>query len=503
MEKIRIYTGLFKKTFLTLIIVELLSFWGHELTIINDICFFLIIAITLYLGIKKLSWGFWIASVELIVGSFGQLFSFQLGSFTVSIRLGIFLILVIAFIYDVLKNKQIIFLKSKLWKYFLLLFSYLSIAILLGLSNNNPAKDVFFDFNGFLYFGLIFIAYRVINSWQQISKFIQLLFASVMAMTLKTLFLVFFFSHVFNESLITLVYKWVRDTRVGEIAQILDNYYRIFFQSHIWAVIAFIIISIYLLFMKKKEVLKIDYIWAWIILIASSLNIIISFSRSYWLALFITAVTIYLFLYFKEKYTITVLLKITGFFIIIIIFDLLLITGLVNVKIPNFVSSGSSVSVASLIKNRVTDSNEAAVTSRYELITPLFDKFLIKPVAGSGFGTSVTYDTDDPRVEGLYTTYTFEWGYLDLLVKIGLIGLAIYILFIYKIFKQGIRALKKTITLDAYVIVIGLLFSIILLLSVHITTPYLNHPLGIFLLIISSAIFAIYDRVSITSISRP
>ncbi|MDP2683862.1 MAG: O-antigen ligase family protein [bacterium] len=494
MERIEVFTNKFKLVFLLVIIVELLSFWANYYELINYISFFLITGVTLILSIKKISWGFWIVCTELIIGSFGQLFAINVENFNISIRLAIFLSLMIAYIYHVYKTKQIPFIKSKLWKYFIFLFIFLIIGLLLGLSNGNIAKDVFYDFNGFLYFGLIFVAFTVVKDWSQINSFLQILYASVLAMTFKTLFLVFYFSHVFDEALISLVYKWIRNTRVGEISQILDNYYRIFFQSHIWAVIAFVIVLTYLIYIKKSEIDKKNYIWSWIILVASSLNIIISFSRSFWLALFITLLLMMLFFYFKEKFRFKKLLNISAILLFVVIFDLILITGIVNIKLPLSSGSGDSVSVATLIKNRVSDSGEAAVTSRYELLDPLITKFLKNPITGSGFGTTVTYDTDDPRSKGLYTTYSFEWGYLDIIVKIGVLGLLVYLLFIYKIFKLGITALKQTFTKDAYALILGLLFSLILIITTHITTPYLNHPLGIFLIIIASAIFYINQK---------
>jgi len=60
-----------------------------------------------------------------------------------------------------------------------------------------------------------------------------------------------------------------------------------------------------------------------------------------------------------------------------------------------------------------------------------------------GFGKELTYQSNDPRVlqnhpDGLYTTYAFEWGYLDIALKIGVVGLLVYLALIVQLFYRGI-----------------------------------------------------------------
>jgi len=60
-------------------------------------------------------------------------------------------------------------------------------------------------------------------------------------------------------------------------------------------------------------------------------------------------------------------------------------------------------------------------------LRPLLDAIAQHPWLGSGFGRTVTYRSTDPRVladhpAGAYTTTAFEWGYLDIALKIGLLG---------------------------------------------------------------------------------
>jgi len=491
MNKLDLYNKHFKAAFWLIILFETLSFLGHNIEIVNQVLFWLIIAGTLGISLWKLEYGFWIVCVELFMGSFGYLFFYDIGDFRFSIRLGIFLAVFIGWLIIAIKTKQFIFKKSKLWKPWLIFMAFLVLGIILGLKSGNELKDIFFDFNAYLFFGLIFIAFHVINSWTRFSQLLQILLASVTAMAIKTIFLLFYFSHQIDENLIRLVYRWIRDTRVGEISPVVQNYYRIFFQGHIWTLFVFIIFFVFLVLVAKKDILKKNYKIIWLSVILSSITLIISFSRSFWLALAITLVLIFIYFIYKEKIRWKKIMKVGCIMILLLIVELGFITGIVNIKLPNF--GGGGVSVASLIRERATSTEEAALVSRFELIKPLTNKFLENPILGSGFGTTVSFQSQDPRTKdinnGLYTTYAFEWGYLDILVKIGLLGLFAYMFFIYKIFKDGLFVLKSTHNREEYLLVLGLIFCLIALLVTHLTTPYLNHPLGIFLIVILSAAF--------------
>ena len=72
-----------------------------------------------------------------------------------------------------------------------------------------------------------------------------------------------------------------------------------------------------------------------------------------------------------------------------------------------------------------------------------------EPFFGQGYGATVTYLSQDPRVlennpSGLYTTYAFEWGYLDIWLKLGIGGIIAYLLLLFFLIKESIiLGLKK------------------------------------------------------------
>jgi len=491
-----IYNSIFKKTFWLIVIIEILSVIAHLYSAINQLVFVAILIGTLIISIRKIKYGFFIACAELFIGSFGYLFFYDIGDFRFSIRLGIFLVVFCAWLFKVLfKKQEFRFGDRNLLLSFALFSVTIVIGIVIGLISNHSLTDIFLDMNAYLYFGLLFVAVGVVRSWTTVVQILSILFAAITTMALKTFFLLFYFSHQTDDWFFRFMYTWVRDTRIGEIAPIAQNYYRIFFQSHIWALFAFVGTFVLIVMTVKRRYQKKDRRLLWTIMLLSSTMLLISYSRSFWLAIALTVLLIFLYLFIKEKFKFKKFAVIVGVMIGVAILELGFISGLVNIKLPGGGVSG--ISPASLVQQRISSTEEAALKSRFELLKPLAAKFWEQPIIGSGFATEVSYQTLDPRTKdvngGWYTSYSFEWGYLDILVKIGIIGLSAYMFFIWQIFRRGVRVLKNTNNQMIHVLVAGILFALCSLLIVHATTPYLNHPLGILLIILGLVITLLPD----------
>ena len=144
-----------------------------------------------------------------------------------------------------------------------------------------------------------------------------------------------------------------------------------------------------------------------------------------------------------------------------------------------------------LLSERVSQiTGEAGVSSRWALLPELWDKIKQAPILGQGFGSIITYQSSDPRVlqsspTGEYTTYAFEWGWLDIWLKLGLFGLIAYLSLVGKIIVDGIFRNKAK---DK--IIYGLTIGIAVISAVSIFSPYMNHPLGIGYLILVSAMLS-------------
>jgi hypothetical protein len=488
-------------TFLLLFLFELISFFCYLFPNYEKIAFFIIILFALYISYRNLKLGLLLIFIELIIGSKGYLFYFDFFGINMSIRIALWIIIMsfwlAKLVIEIIKYKSnfkkinsIKFLYSKNSKYFIILFVFIIWGLINGLLHNNSFNNLFFDFNGWLFFLLIFPLFSTINNQNDIYDFLKIGLISTIWICLKTYILLFLFSH--NIYGITYeIYRWVRVTGVGEITQIQGGFYRIFFQSHIFVLIAYFIFLFLLSKIKKiKDIFfnKPNLVNFAIIIVLTSV-ILLSFSRSFWVAGFVGLLISLVIIYIKNGYK--KLLKLIFILLLSTFFSLSLIFAIVKFPYPNPLGGFDT---AKLISNRATQiKDEAAVSSRWNLLPEVLDKIDDSLFLGKGYGTTITYKSNDPRIletsaNGEYTTYAFEWGWLDIWLKLGLFGLASYLLLLYKIIP------KKIINSDKFFLIYGFSMGIILISIVSIFTPYTNHPLGIGYIIFSALLLKIINN---------
>lgn len=471
-----------KNLFQYIILFELVSLLGYVFPDIRQILFFVIIFLFLILSIKDLKLGIFVILIELIIGSKGYLYYFEHDGLVISLRIAFWLIIMSIWLANSInfriKTKacplQLIF-KQKYFQYLIVLFIFLAWGIINGLLNNNSFSNIFFDFNNWLYFTLILPIFSGIKTKDDFKILWQIFIIASSWLALKTYILLFFFSHNIPGT-IEMLYGWVRNSGVGEITLIQGGFYRIFFQSHIYNLIAFIIL---LVLITNKSIKQNSTLY---LLLTSNLSIILlSFSRSFWVGL-IVAVFFYL-IYVVWKISWKEMLKMAGIIILTGILSLAVITAIVKFPYPDPLGGFST---SDLLSKRAKElKNEAAVSSRWNLLPELWNEIKTAPIQGRGLGATVTYTSNDPRIvettaDQKYTTYAFEWGWLDIWLKIGLLGALAYIFYLFIIIKDNFSALTK----ENDLLSISIIISIISLSAVHFFTPYLNHPLGIGLIIV-------------------
>jgi hypothetical protein len=477
-----------RNTSLFIILTEALSFLGYYYQIINSIAFFAIAILVLVLSLYRLEYGLFILLTELLIGSFGYLFYFETGGFKISIRIALWLIIMSVWlakeIIKIIKTKKIEldFFRSSYLFYFLALFIFIVFGMINGFLKNNSLNNIFFDSNNWFYFSLIFPIFSVLKNDDNIKIVKQIFLTSIGWLSIKTIILAYIFSHSFNFFALDL-YLWVRRSGVGEITQVVPGFNRIFMQSHIFILIGFFILLFYLLKnLKEKSIALNKQNFSLIIFSALLLSvIIISFSRSFWLGLVAGAIFIYLIAIFKIKIGLKKFVIFNLISVSIIILSLAL--TLIIVKFP-YPAPAGEFDATNLFSERATQiAGEAGVSSRWQLLPELWQKIKTAPVLGRGFGATVTYKSNDPRVlatnyGGEYTTYAFEWGWLDIWLKIGILGLLTYLILFTKIIFDGL----KINSFFSFSLATGL----ILILAVNMFSPYANHPLGIGYLIIAA-----------------
>jgi len=489
------FNKLFRLSFLFIFFVELISLCVFLLPELMPAVFFIILALVLFISLYSLEYGLLILLAELFIGSKGYLFFLEIGGINISIRIAFWLIIMAVWLADLFielyKRKQkprISNLKNSFFPYFMVLFLFIAWGLVNGFINNNSFNNIFFDFNGWLYFALIFPIYSVIFKNKDCLKKIFTVFAaSIIWLSLKTYFLLFIFSHNMI-GMIEEVYHWIRVSGVGEITNLQGGFYRIFFQSHIYVLAGFFIFLIFLINQKTKfssKKLFINNLVIFFTFLSLFLSVVLlSFSRSNWVGLAFGVIIFILFLLYKKEWKKALI----SVFILISALAVSLCFIIVTVKFP-YPDPTGGFSATELLSNRASQlTGEAALSSRWSLLPELWEKIKKAPILGSGFGATITYISSDPRIleadpSGKFTTFAFEWGWLDIWIKLGILGIITYIALIFKIFIIAISKKQK----NNESIIIALAISLAVLTIVSFFSPYMNHPLGIGFLMLAAA----------------
>jgi O-antigen ligase len=209
--------------------------------------------------------------------------------------------------------------------------------------------------------------------------------------------------------------------------------------------------------------------------------IVISLSRSFWMGLVAGGLSILILgvLAHKKMVWRSMLKAILGSVAAVIV-----IGGVIYFPLP----ATKDISFASMIKDR-GNLADAAGSSRWNLLPAMWQKIGESPILGHGFGSTITYKSQDPRVlqnnpDGIYTTYAFEWGWLAFWVKFGIFGPLVMLVLLISL---GWRSWKSDYD---WWLRAGMVGSLIALATVHIFTPYLDHPLGFATLLAIEAFLA-------------
>lgn len=438
-------------------------FWPE----ISAIITILIFVATLYLSSVNIKNGLLILFFEVFLGSLGKLFSTNtIFSFNLSVRLIIFIALILGTIIFLLKHasaqKLLINNLVNFKKTLLLIIAFTIIPTIIGVINND-LFSVYQDANAWIFFGLLLPCLAIDFTKQDLVNLFKILIGTSLAtILLTTLLYVLYGWSLISQPIFTWLYHWLRQVGWGEVTHVNGNLYRIFSQAHV-SILALWAICLSLLIKFPQQV--INEKTNQLLLFITSLILIINLSRSMWVG----AVCLVLYLI------------ITNFKVFIKKLPSLIIIAVLTVLLSGLlIGRFGFITLASRASQQPT---EPALASRIVQLKPLLNGIKSHWLTGTGFGGKVGYPSEDPRAkqkldaQGLYWTSAFEWGYLDQLLKFGVI---IFVAFAYFLFII-ITNLNRKKDLDNF-LVMAILITI---LATHIFSPYLNHPLGIIWLIIA------------------
>lgn len=472
--------SLFFKVVGILILVEALSYSSYFIPWIGWVALGVIALATLILSLRNITWGLFIVIAEWVIGSQGYIFSVTIESTTISLRIALWIIVMAVWFAQELR--RLLQKKDLLTKYQTLPYATqlgaLVLVLLLGaavaLINGNDFSTFFIEGKRWTY---ILILLPLLMSFTKKDDFKTLsvvVAAAVAVLCLKAFVLIYIFSHIFIP-LVYDVYGWMRFNLLGEITRLPSGFSRVFMQSQIFLLPVVFAAFGYLLrrLYKENKVAEWGKV-SYAVLTAICFSVIISsLSRSFWLG-FAGGVVISLVLYIKiYKPSFKRSLQTVGIGVGVSVISALLL--LVIIKFP-YPASTAQLD-PSLLADRAS-LQEAGAASRWSLLPVMWERIGASPLWGYGFGKTITYYTSDPRVtsttvDGEYTTYAFEWGWLDIWLKLGLLGVTTYLWLLFCIFRDGYHIFKQKALLGNTI-----MFSVVVIAIVHFFTPYLNHPLG-------------------------
>lgn len=242
-------------------------------------------------------------------------------------------------------------------------------------------------------------------------------------------------------------YHWFRDIAGGKITPVAYNFFRIVLNEQLLLIP--ILIYFYYLIIQKNN--KKYYIFLTTSLFIYAFNL----TRIYFLALFVGLTS--LLTTKKWKIWLKVTLSSTIIFLTIFSGIYLLASGGKSFGLEVF-----GLRLQSIVNPTLEDSS----LSRLLLLPKILDQIKAQPLLGVGLGSTITVFS--PVQHTTITTSQYDWGYLEIISELGIIGLIIWFIFLFQIFKK----LKKLPTNWQ-------LASFFALLVINLTSPALFHVLGV------------------------
>lgn len=465
-------TRLPSTVFLLCMAAEGLSFLGYASSDAR-IAGFVILAIAAgVLALVDLRWLFALLMAEMVIGAHGRLFWVELGGFTLSIRMLLFGVLILGWLVHAMRGCSRImhFRHAHVSGPLLLLVAALALAAVRGLSEGAPPSAIFDDANGYAFLLLIPIGLDLCAGRRAFAWLMRILAGALAWLAAKSLLLMYLFSHDFGP-ILTDLFRWQRTFGLSEMTRLGGGAVRIFSASDIFLIPAVFLGAFLAWHYRRKKTL----LWTAL----ASAAFLLSLSRSFWLGAVVASAFMLPVFVRLEIVPLERLgrLMMTGLSTLGLGAGMLAL--LLLIPIPRHLVDLSSWGAYG---GRFLDASDAAVSSRWNMLEPLKKGIARAPILGSGFGATITYRSDDPRIidlhpGGVITTGAIEWQYLEIWLKMGLFGVLAIVWLWWRIglfFWKTIRTARGPDRLVAA----ALMLSFLAFIVANIFTPYVNHPLG-------------------------
>ncbi len=426
--------------------VYLFSLVGFLVSAFVPIFFWLLATVFFVLTCRRTEYGLVIIFAELILGAQGYLVSWRGLSLRIMFFL-IFMVVALARLYIERADLQEKLREDShllgVWGIFLV---WLGWSFLNGWLHNE-AGAVFFDANAYFFlalFPLCWYFWRT-NRWPS-ALLNDVVAGTLAALGMFTFGMYLLFTHDLWAPVSLTIFRWLRDTKLAEPTN-LGSTWRFFMQSQVFVLFGFFVVS---QAWVKKEL---SWVTSFLALSGLFFLLIVAFSRSFLVGLGSGLVVFLLVSLRTAGWRRVLQYSLLG------AAALVLALGLSRALAQHPLNNGTVA--------RLEVTGDASWITRKNELWPLWQKIKEHPFIGSGFGTALAYESADPRHVGQYTTFAFEWGYLDMVSKFGIVGLLLYGWWLILSVKLNKEADWKHLA------------PLAALLTLNLVTPYLNHPLGL------------------------
>jgi len=418
---------------------------------INTLLTALIFILAVYWLIKKDIRGWYIVLLEIILGGSGGF----LRLYFISLRTALLITsLTIFFIQKLIDEKYNIVKKTKRTSYFILILIITAfISAIRGLYLGHERSAVISDFIPYLFL-LYYFPLRDLWKVENFRNFTKkAIFSTIIGEAIIILFTqIGLSSGVF--SLQDKYYHWYRDVALGKITDLNFHFYRLVLNEHL-LIIPLIIYFINDIIKQKTNVTNTTALFCLIFILANNLT------RIYMVALIFGMLFSFTFKNWKRWIAVSSTC--------IILFFLIFTTT------HTLASKGESLGLEIFglrLQSIASPKIEESSMSRLLLFPKILEKIENKPILGEGLGDTVT--AYSPIFKTNITTPHFDWGYLEILAEMGLVGFIAWACFILYIIRNKIfNNYKYNQTASAI---------LVSFLVINLTSPALFHVFGFLLL---------------------
>ena len=375
---------------------------------------------------------------------------------------------------------------------------YLLLCAWIGLRQGNRLGFIWADISTLLTLALVPGFFAVMTQRESIDRAVDVVYWAALLSAVATVALHFLFAFISQETF-GRIYEFVVGRTLGGIASMETGMQRVYLRSQMFLQIG-IIYGVWKLISGRAK-------HSWLVHLANGLMFtacILSYTRGFWLGLAAGAALLLLLdVKYWKAYIGAALRMIAVFLVCVVLSSLcyrgpLILVEIVNRVNPNLVSwegeipnfLKGSYSGGPQLESEVFESNAAATALREETLAYSRQRIRQHPVLGNGLGANLDEIRDDGRT---------EYMYLDQIVKTGAVGTALFALVFFSFVGVQIlsclEARKKGILdtrADSSVVRDRFLTAAYLGLAVtSYFNPFLNNPMGIMLLLVTSA--AVYN----------